>query len=220
MADWTIWDERVGKDILYRPLPPSVMVVNGGVAYRFDLKSTGPKTLNEQATGLEELANLHKGLITPNLIATGTGDDPTQKNPQAIVRKPWLDPPDSANPFDPTGTVALPAVGNEAVILAFTVPTGRDGVINAYSWNFISTGTAFTQGSGDLVAQLRRNGTPVRNYENITTEKGCVQIPRTIVPLRIYSKDLIELVIIHEANVGLTGNVVGGLTGYDYLNRG
>jgi|SRR5215467_7041213 len=182
------------------------------------INATNALTVNQAATALLELASLHNTLLTDNsLIATGTGDDKAKQEPTYVVRRPWLDAPQGLIPFDEQTAVPLPndvlPSGNTEVVF-HVVPDGYDGVINAYSWNF--TGGGFTEGSGDLVVQLLRDGIPIRNYENITVEKGTIATARPISPLRIYSKQRISLVINHVANPLLNGNVNGSLVGYDY----
>jgi len=182
------------------------------------IHATNALTVNQAATSLLELASLHNTLLTDNsLIATGTGDDKAKQDPTYVVRRPWLDGPQGLIPFDEQQAVPLPNLvlpsGNTEVV-AHVVPDGYDGVINAYSWNF--TGGGFTEGSGDLIVQLLRDGIPIRNYENITVEKGTIATARPISPLRIYSKQRISLVINHVANPLLNGNVNGSLVGYDY----
>ena len=178
---------------------------------------TDASTLNDEANALEELSALHNTLLVGGqLISTGTAGDP---NPQPIstIRKPWLDAPDNAVPFDAAAAVALPNVAATATIVQFTVPDGMDGVVNAYSWNFIGGG--FVQGNGDIVVQMLRDGAAVRNYENILVEKGSVAIPRPIAPLRVYSGQVISLLINHVANALLVGNVVGSFVGYFYPSQ-
>ena len=176
---------------------------------------TNTLTLNQTATGLAEVASLHNSLLTTNLlISSGTGSDPNAQQPTTTVRRPWLEAPEGAVPFDPQISIALPGVGTTATIVTLTVPDGYDGVINAYSWNF--TGGGFVQGSGDLVVQVLRNGAAVRNYDNILVEKGSIQQPRNISPLRIYSGQVISLVINHAANALLNGNIIGCFSGYFY----
>lgn len=169
---------------------------------------------NNVAAGLLELSNLHQSLLAVGgLIATGNQDEPN-----VIIRKPWLDAPDGAYPFDEGNSVVLPAVGVSAVLVSHTVPLGYDGVINAYSWNFL--GASFVDGSGDIVVQILRNGTPIRNYDHVTVQKGSIEIPRPIAPMRIYSGQVISIVVAHAGNVALNGNIVGTLVGYDYPSRG
>ena len=176
---------------------------------------TNALTVNPTATGLLELASLHATLLVgDNLIATGTGDDKRKQDPTYVVQRPWVEPPEGSLPFDPQTSIMLPVAAGNNVVVAHVVPDGYDGVIKAYSWNF--TGGGFVQGSGDLVVQLLRNGVPIRNYDNITVEKGSIQQARTISPIRIFSKQIVTLVINHVSNALLNGNVIGSLVGYDY----
>jgi hypothetical protein len=99
-----------------------------------------------------------------------------------------------------------------------TVPDGMDGVINRLSWNF--TGGGFVQGSGDIQAQLFRNGAAVRNFDNMLVEKGSIGTARPISPIRVYAGQIITLVVNHLANGLLNGNLVGSLVGYYYPIRG
>lgn len=176
---------------------------------------TNANVLNDTAQSLVELAALHNTLLAQQGgIATGTADNPNAQVPQVFVRRPWLDAPSGAVPFDPQLSVTLGAVGVTTLIVSHTVPDGYDGVINAYSWN--TTAAGFIDGSGDIIVVMLRNGAPVRNYEAITVQKGSVQIPRPIAPMRVYSKDVISLSVTHAANNILAGNVIASLVGYDY----
>lgn len=210
-------DENGLPQYLPNAVPPGV--ISGGITNYANQPNSGAFTnsygLNNTATALTDLASQHQTLLgTQQLIATGTGSDPSAQNPVNTIRKPWLDAPDGSVPFDYETVAALPAIGASAVVVSFTVPDGYDGVINAYSWNF--TGGGFTEGSGDLQAQVLNNGAPVRNYDNILVEKGSTAIPRPIAPLRIYSGRTYSLIINHIANNLLTGNIVGSFVGYFY----
>jgi hypothetical protein len=150
-------------------------------------------------------------------IVTGASIDPVITPPTLTVKKPWLDEPDGSASFDFQGGVALPAAGAMATVLQFTVPDGTDGVIKGLSWNF--TGGGFVQFSGDLVVQILRNGAAIRNYDHILNEKGTLQFPRPVSPIRIFANQVITMTIQNNSLV-LTGNVVGGFSGYFYPNRG
>lgn len=182
------------------------------------INTTNAYTVNQVANDLLELASLHATYLTNNnLVATGTGDDKAKQDPTYVVQRPWLTMPEGGVPFDPEDSILLPNAilpsGNTEVVF-HVVPDGYDGVINAYSWNF--TGGGFVQGSGDLIVQLLRDGVPIRNYDNITVEKGTMAQARPISPLRIYSKQRISLVINHVGNPLLNGNIIASLVGYDY----
>ncbi len=179
--------------------------------------ATNATTVGNVASGLLNLADLHTTLLQQQgLIATGTGSDPNRQQVVATIGRPWVEQPDNSDPFDYESGVALPGVGATSTVVSFPVPIGSDGVINAFSWNF--TGGGFTQNSGTIIVQLLRNGVPIKNYDNITVEKGSIQQPRQISALRIYSGQVISMVVTHVADVTLNGNVVGSFVGYTYPN--
>ena len=193
----------------------NVVGTTGGIVQGENGTATNRNSLNQQANGLLELANLHNTLLTQNqLVCSGTGDNASAQLPTTVVTRPWLESPEGSVPFDPQIAVGLPAVAASTTVVTLIVPEGYDGVINAYSWNF--TGGGFVQGSGDIQVQILRNGAAVRNYDNILVEKGTIAAPRPISPLRVYSGQIITLVVNHTANALLNGNVVGCFSGYFY----
>jgi hypothetical protein len=167
------------------------------------------------AASLQTLANLHKTSLGP--IVTGATIDPVITPPSLIVKRPWIDEPDGSSSYDFQNGVALPAAGAMATVLQFTVPDGNDGVIKWFAWNF--TGGGFVQFSGDIVVQLLRNGAAIRNYDHMINERGSLQFPRQISPIRIFANQVITMTVLNNS-VLLTGNVVGDLSGYFYPNRG
>jgi hypothetical protein len=169
--------------------------------------------MNAIARGLQELTHLHYTVIGSKDIG-GNGTSPAQVTPTPIIQRPWINPPEGFVPYDAANAIALPNVPLAGTVVSFVVPDGQDGVINSFSWNF--TGGGFVQGSGDIVVQVQRNGAPVRNFENILVEKGTIGIPRPISPIRIFSKQVISIVVTHAANGLLNGFVVGSLVGYFY----
>jgi hypothetical protein len=171
-------------------------------------------TEDQMSTQLAELAWLHQNYLSA--IATGVGGDDARANPSYVVKRPWIDPPDGYISYDEAGKVALPAVGSTSTIVTFTVPDGYDGVINGYSWNFVGGG--FTEASGDLVVKITRDLAPIRNYDNVLVQKGTIGNPRMVSPIRVFSKQVIALIITHAANVALNGDVVGSFVGYFYPN--
>lgn len=183
-----------------------------------NLSDTTANSVNQQANQLSELSALHNTLLVGGqLISTGTGDNTSAPLPTTTVKRPWIDEPDGAVPFDPEYSVALPpgaTIPHTYVVATLTVPQGYDGVIKGFNWNY--TGGGFVQGDGSLQAQILRNGIPVRNYDNILTERGSYETARPISPLRIYSLDIIQLVVNHLANTILSGNLLGGFVGYFY----
>lgn len=187
-----------------------------------DLGTTDGTTLNSVAVSLQSLALLH--MTSLGALATGEPTSGlTPKIPEYLsVKKPWIDEPDGSQSFDKQNGTALPPAGigpgSSATVLQFTVPDGFDGVIKWFAWNF--TGGGFIQFSGDIVVQLFRNNAAVQNYDNILNEKGTLQFPRPISPIRIFANQIITLRVSHPSNVTLNGDVVGTLSGYFYPNRG
>jgi hypothetical protein len=135
-------------------------------------------------------------------------------------RRPWLDPPLGSYAFDEQDGISLPAISATVftVVLQFQVPNGSDGVINFVSNNFIAGG--FADFSGDIIWQILLNGKPVRNFSNIRAQKGTPAQGRQVSPIRIYSNQLVQYVVRHNANVALTGGqVVCSLNGNYYPSQ-
>jgi hypothetical protein len=135
-------------------------------------------------------------------------------------RPPWIDAPASAEPFIPNAAVKVPAIGSQAVIVSFTVPANRSGVI----WR-VANGTAigggianWINGSGSLVWQILRDGSPLKNMNNIISliglvEQGGAQLGA---PLRINANDNIALIVENVSLQALGQDLVGLLSGYYY----
>lgn len=194
-------------------------IADAGATPGGQVDQTTADYLSTTAQGLDNLASLHTTLLQgQGLIATGTAGDTVRQNPIMAIGRPWVEQPDNSDPFDFESAVALPAIGASGTVVTLTVPPGYDGVINAFSWNFLGGG--FTQNSGDIQVQLLRNGAAIRNYDNILVEKGTIQVPRQISALRIYSNQTITMIVNHIANNTLNGNVVGSFVGYFYPSLG
>jgi hypothetical protein len=165
---------------------------------------------------------------SPSLPGAVINNQPTLE-----IRRPWIEPPEGYSPFDYQAGVTLPVVnavsatpltnatGAAAVINsngALKMDNGYDGVINALSCNF--TGAGFTDFSGDITWILFADSKPVRNFNNILAQKGTVQVPRMVTPIRLYSGVTYTWVVIHVSNPSLNGQVICTMTGYSYPNRG
>jgi hypothetical protein len=144
---------------------------------------------------------------------------PSDEKGLPMYRKaPWIDPPEGFLSFDQVGSAVIPAVGSQVTVLTLIVPTGMDGVIKRLSNNVEAAG--FTNGSGELVWRLLADGKPIRNYENITAQKGSAEQPRQVDGIRIYSGQTISYVLVHAANGAFTGqNTNCTLGGYFYPNN-
>lgn len=172
--------------------------------------------VNIDAIELARLAELQQRLLGGKGVSVKL---PTTDKLQSRVPPPWVEAPPGRVPIDFFGTVAMPLVGAQAVILTFPVPEGYDGVITDYALNY--TGAGFVNGSGDLVWQILANGRPIRNFSNITAQKGSEQFPRKISSgIPIYSGQIITVIIQHVANVALGAAVTASLLGYLYPRQG
>ncbi len=169
-------------------------------------------TPNPCSSPLLELASIHQNYVKgPGQLANL---DPTQN---LITKQPWIDEPSGSEPFDAQNVVAIPAIAANAIVLSYTVPTGFDGVVKALSNNLTVCG--FVEGDGSIIWRLFINNRAVRNFSNILVEKGTIQIPRPISPLRLFSGDIIQWVIYNVSSV-LVGDTVCSLSGYIYPSQG
>jgi hypothetical protein len=159
-----------------------------------------------------ELSNLHQIFVKGvDQLAT---QDPTQN---LITKKPWLDEPSGSEPFDEQATISIPNIGDTAIVFSFKVPIGYDGVVKLLSCNLTVCG--FTEGDGSIIWRLFVNNRAVRNFSNILVEKGTIQIPRPISPLRLFSGDIIQWRITNISSA-LVGGTVCSLNGYIYPSKG
>ena len=114
-------------------------------------------------------------------------------------------------------TVMNSSVSVSSVIIG--IVNSYSAVPAAYSATAVGTPEVYITNvqNGSFSAQILNNGAAVRNYDNILVQKGTVEIPRPISPLRIYSGRTYQIVINHLANALLNGNLVNaGFVGYFY----
>lgn len=123
---------------------------------------------------------------------------------------PWLYPPASFESFDSHGFVTMPAIGAEATVLEFMVPTGRNGVIDRIA-NAVF-GAGWTEGSTDLAWRIERDQAAFPNYEDIRASLGNISNPSRISGLRVRSGEMIRLVV-RNANIVPGGQLLGGRLG-------
>jgi hypothetical protein len=127
--------------------------------------------------------------------------------------------PPGGESFEFTGGVTIPAIGATAVVVQFTVPNGRNGMIKRIANVFIGGG--FTDFSGFVVWQIvqdaNQTGPPiVPNYDNITASLGSASNPSPIDGIRIKETQLVQL-IVKNVSVVVSGQTIGGrLGGYFY----
>lgn len=136
------------------------------------------------------------------------------------MRPVTVDPPEAAEPFAWNNAIVMPAVGATAAIVSFVVPPNRSGVI----WR-VGNGTAlgggiaqWVNGSGDLIWQIIRNGSPFKNMNDIRAIIGLVEQTGGLLsaPLRLRANDTIALVVFNVAVPAAQQNIVGLLGGWYY----
>jgi hypothetical protein len=182
----------------------------------------------EIALQLSNMARMHQALLGNKRFVGKTGSYAPDNGYMSgsggyggdMIAPPWVEPPQSFLSFDELGKVALPVVAApDATIVSLLVPDGYDGVIKTLSLNFVGGG--FVQGSGDIIWRLLADGQAIRNYSNITSEKGSPEQPRAISGgIRIFSGQLITAVVNHTADVTLAGDVMASIGGWFYPSKG
>lgn len=142
---------------------------------------------------------------------------PVDPNAQPGQLPIWLYPPVNWENIDQLAYVNLPAIGATATIISFTVPIGRNGIINKVANNFVGGG--WVEGSGDVVWRiLVDGGTPpgATSYDNILGSLGSPAQPVGISGFRIFENQVITVVAFNSAIV-VAGQKVGArLLGYLY----
>lgn len=133
-----------------------------------------------------------------------------------LTLPPWIQAPPGFSAFDYPGAIVCPNVGVTAIIFAFTVPEGYDGVIKRLSHNY--TGGGFVQGSGDFIWSITIDSRPAKNYNNMVTEYGTTQIARETDGIQIYSGQTIAYQVNHVSNpaFGVGTYLIATLAGYYY----
>lgn len=179
--------------------------------------ASNPNALpNQDTQDLNNLAVLHQIYIasTGALAKTG-GTSPIQTT--FSEKAPWIDEPPGSIAIDAQNGIAMPAVnpGVAVTVVSVTSPDGWDTVIDGMNCNLTTT-AGFTDFSGDLIWQVQIDGRAVQNFENIQNQRGLITQPRKIHTIKVKSGSTISIVVLHQANVALAGNVVCGLSGYRY----
>jgi hypothetical protein len=134
-----------------------------------------------------------------------------------VGRPIWIDPPSNWEVVDQATYITLPAVGVTSTILSFTVPPGRNGVIQKIANNLVGGG--FTEGSGDVIWRILVDNAPppgATSYNSIVNSLGNPASPTSIPGFRIYENQVVSIVVQNVAVVP-AGQFVGGrLVGYIY----
>jgi hypothetical protein len=154
-----------------------------------------------------DISNSYPMPIDPSVI------DPSQRRDLPI----WLYPPVNFENIDQYAYAALPAIGATATIIQFTVPIGRNGMINKVANNYVGGG--WVEGSGDVIWRILVDGTPppgATSYDSILGSLGSPSQPVGIAGFRIFENQVVTLVAFNNAVV-VAGQKVGGrLLGYLY----
>lgn len=135
-------------------------------------------------------------------------------NPAGLALPPWIYPPPEFEAFDFSTYAAIPAIGANALVISFVVPSGRNGVIRKVANVFVGGG--FQEGSGNIFWQIRADQVPAPNYENIVASLGSVANPTDFAGIRVYEGQVIDLFVQNVAIV-VAGQLIGGrLQGWFY----
>lgn len=130
---------------------------------------------------------------------------------------PWLYPTADFKNFDkgpgngdpiggnPSGSVALPAIGATSVILQFTVPNGRAGKITQMGIDFVISGSPATYIQGMLPApltfSLKTNNKPFQDYGSFQYSPGAVSAPTPINGVMLFENNVITLSVTNNTIV-------------------
>lgn len=103
---------------------------------------------------------------------------------------PWSIIPPDGKSIVPAQAIALPALGVETLVLAYTCPRGYSGLITGISNNYL--GPSFNPALPSLIWRIR-NGTSIissrliDNFNQITVEFGTTNFPMPIAGIHINS---------------------------------
>lgn len=152
------------------------------------------------------------------ILGTGTGLSGKATKIE-VVRLPVKSfmPPEGI-PYRQVNYVAIPNQGAQAVVVSFTVPQGRNGLITQIANVFIGGG--FQEGAGLITWQIWLDGSQTPPlvcpyFNNIVASLGAVYNPAQLAGgIAIKENQLVELVV-SNANPGVVpaGQLIGGLLG-------
>jgi hypothetical protein len=131
--------------------------------------------------------------------------------PQPVERPIWIDPPTNWENIDQIAYALLPAIGATVTIISFTVPAGRNGVVNKVACNFVGGG--WVEGSGDVIWKILIDGTPpagANSYNSIVASLGSPASPVEISGFRIFENQVLTLVAFNNPGGPNGGIVVAG----------
>jgi hypothetical protein len=152
------------------------------------------------------------GLIYPSgspVIQPAAPGVPTQA-PRANLPI-WLYPSVNWENIDQLAYALLPAIGSTVTIISFTVPIGRNGIINKVATNFVGGG--WVEGTGDVVWKVLIDGTPPpasTSYDSIFGSLGSPAQPVGIAGFRIFENQTLTVVAFNNPGGPDGGVVVAG----------
>lgn len=123
----------------------------------------------------------------------------------------WLYPPINWENIDQLAYALLPAIGSQVVIIQFTVPIGRNGVINKVACNFVGGG--WVEGTGDIKWRVLVDGAPppgATSYDSIVASLGSPAQPVGIAGFRLFENQVLQLVAFNDPTGPNGGVVVAG----------
>lgn len=142
-----------------------------------------------------------------------------------LNRATWLWPSSDFVNFDVgpnsnTGVVALPAIGDTAVILSYSVPNGKYGKIISLGIDFVANGAAsgddFVQGvlPPDLTFSIQIDGRPVKSYEQFNFLPGAVSSPTPISGIMLKQGQTVTILVTNNTLGVSTQFLAARIQGY------
>jgi hypothetical protein len=144
-----------------------------------------------------------------------------------LNRATWLWQPSNSQTLDvgpnsETGAIALPAIGDTATILTYTVPASRAGRVIAIGIDYqeATSGVPFQQGvvPPELTFSIQINGRPVQGFEQFNYLPGAVSAPTPLAGAGIMLQENQTITILVTNNTlaaGLTPSYVAArIQGY------
>lgn len=123
----------------------------------------------------------------------------------------------SREPFYTQGSVALPAIGAQAVVVQRAIPYGRNSFLWKLAVDYVGGG--FTEGQGGILFRVFRNAALTRSlkgFATLTASMGTVNNPVEIPPAQLYENETLSIVVVNVSIVVAGQRVVGALVGWDY----
>ncbi len=142
-----------------------------------------------------------------------SGGEPATSTPRPKGRIPGAMPFRFLN----AANVVIPAIGAEVVVVAFTVPPGRNAEITRIANQAVVGG--WNQGTGDLSWRLQIDRAAFQGFSNINSSLGTMALPGDLTesPIKAKENQLVEWILRNNALViGGANPVLGLLGGYFY----